>query len=49
MRIGGRKEPLVAEVGQSIRRAHEIGRVWFVQAKELRGLAAKSLAGNLQH
>ena len=35
---GGRKPPLMAEVGQSILREHNIGIVRFMQAKELRGL-----------
>ena len=35
---GGRKPPLMAEVGQSILREHNIGIVRFMRAKDLRGL-----------
>jgi len=35
---GGRKPPLMAEVGQSILREHNIGIVRFMQAEDLRGL-----------
>jgi hypothetical protein len=35
---GGRKPPLMAEVGQSIPREHNIGIVRFMRAKDLRGL-----------
>ena len=35
---GGRKPPLMADVGQSILQEHNIGVVRFVQAKDLRGL-----------
>jgi hypothetical protein len=37
---GGRKPPLMAEIGQSILREHNIGIVRFMQAKELHGLRA---------
>src|SRR5271165_2514606 len=37
-RAGGRKPPLMAEVGQSILREHNIGIVRFMQANELRSL-----------
>ena len=35
---GGRKPPLMAEVGQSIPREHDIGIVQLMRAKDLRGL-----------
>ena len=36
--VGGRKPPLMAEVGQSILREHSIDIVQFMPAKDLRGL-----------
>jgi hypothetical protein len=39
---GGRKPPLMAEVGQSLLRGHNTGMVRFMQANDLRGLHGRT-------